>query len=134
MNLEQAIRDRWLGGATLAALVPRDRLWTGATPPAVDLPYVVLSRGHTDAKTRTSAGRQIAVAGLRFAIVAPDLFTAQIVQREIERLFDGVDFALDEGRVLDMRCARHEPTRSLDGVWRIDADYRATFEYLPQGD
>jgi hypothetical protein len=134
MNLEQAIRDRWLSAPDLTSVAPRSRLWTGEAPPDVEMPFVVLTRGHTDSRTRTSSGRSIAVADIRFAIVASDLQTAYGVQREIERQFDGVEFAVDDGRVIDMRCSRSEPTRSADGVWRIDADYRATIDYLPQGD
>jgi hypothetical protein len=134
MNLEQAIRERWLAAPALTTLAPLSRLWTGEAPPDVEMPFVVLTRGHTDARTRTSSGRLIAVADLRLAIVAGDLQAAQTIQREIERQFDGVEFAFDEGRVIDMRCSRSEPTRSRDGVWRIDADYRATIDYIPQGD
>lgn len=134
MNIEQAIRDRWVSQEPLTGLVPLARFWTGVAAPGAELPFCVLEVVRVEPRLATTSGRSIQHVLLRYTVNAAEQAVAAEVAREIERRFERATMALDEGNVLDMRREREEQRVAADGVWSVAIDFVAITEHFPQGD
>jgi len=122
MNLESEIQRRWSADFALASLVPVERVFTGVAGGAPALPYVVIERMNVTPKARTSSGTTIDEISLRLNIWATALEQAQAVANAAAARWERSDFALAEGRVLDIVVADRRHERASDGTWRVAID------------
>jgi hypothetical protein len=128
MSLERAIHELWSADHALVQLVPAARLFTGAAAGSPALPYVVLSRLGTRPAVRTSAGRRLDEAAVRFRICADGLEQARQVEAAIARRFDRRDFDRADVACLHIRRVHDGAAIQIDGTWRLLVDYLALHE------
>jgi hypothetical protein len=128
MSVEQAIHQRWQTDFRLAALVPPQRLLTGAAFGNPTLPYVVIQRLASAPRTHTSSGTRISQLRLQFHGWTSDLETGKQLASQVRRRFDRTSFAVSDGRVLNMQQTDEQESLEADGVWHITIDFEVTHQ------
>jgi hypothetical protein len=129
MSLERAIHDLWAADHRLTALAA---LFTGAAAGGTPLPYAVLEHRGSQPAVRTSGGRNVERALVRFQIWAAGLADARRIAGEIDRAFDRRAF--DRAGVRCLLIQRREETAAVerDGTWRLAIDYLALMDKQPE--
>lgn len=114
MSLEAAIHARCASGAALVALVPAERIVTGAARGDMTLPYVVVTRERETVRTRTSSQLEVSETTVRFEIRAADLDQAKSIAEAVRERFNRQGFALPAGTCLVMQWS-HETEQAAAG-------------------
>lgn len=123
MSIERALHERWRSDATLCALLPGARLFTGIAPSDPPPPYATLTRLDTRPVLRTSSGTSLDEARIELSLWAAELETLQQIAAAIERRFERSSFATSEGDVLLMHRANRQEHREPSGLWRATLTY-----------
>lgn len=125
MSLEAAIHDRWESWPALAALVPAERVVTGAARGEMSLPYVVLVREQEAAPVRTSSLTEVSETMVRFEIRTVELGEGKTIAQAIRQRFNRQGFALAAGTCLVMQWNSETEQAASDGTWRVAVQYVA---------
>lgn len=125
MSLEAAIHDQWSATPALVALVPEERVVTGAARGEVPLPYVILTREKDAARVRTSSGVEVSDTTIRFDIRVADLDEGKSIAEAIRERFNRQSFALAGGTCLVMQWASEQERSETDGGWGVSVEYLA---------
>jgi len=119
VTVEQAIHQCWASSATLAALVPAERVSTGRSIGAA-VPYVTLLRERTRTALRTNAGNTIEEITLRINLWHDDHDAGRAAAEQIRAAFDHASFDLADGsRVISMRRVSESAFQHADGLWQF---------------
>ncbi len=138
MPLIAAIRAQLLADATLVALAPADRIFTGLAPVSdasavtITPPYVTVLSEKSELVSRSSSGTRVMRDAIRFTAYSTGYEQARAIAQRIADMLGGAQFAWDRGQVLDIRAIeRVESEDAADGVWRIAQDMQ--FLYTDTG-
>lgn len=118
MHLQQAIFRCWGADHRLCALVPAERVLSGAPLNNPPMPYVVLKIGERRAVARTSSGTVVDRVKVRFEAWSPRLEDVQAVAEQLVRRFERASFETAAGRVLDMRGGAGQEQLHTSGLWQ----------------
>lgn len=121
MTLEEAIQSGWSADATLAGLVPSERVFTSFAPAEAALPRVVVERRKSTPTLRSSSGLRAEAVELVFTVEAASYDEAAAITAAIVDEFDGADFDAGEGRVAAMRRGEELRERKAGDVAEREA-------------
>jgi hypothetical protein len=128
--LMQAIQQRWGESAGLSALVPAERVSTGASPSPA-LPRAVLSKQSHQPLAACNDGSAVSTVGVRIEVFHANYDAAAAVVRQLAAVLDRADFPLpDGGRVINMRKMNDTEEQHSDGTWQMAVDFACTL-YCP---
>jgi hypothetical protein len=125
MSIEQAFHDRWENDVPISALIPVARVFTGNAAGDPALAYVTARRTGGRTEGRTSTGTSLRRAVLEATVWTDDLDEGKLIVTEMIRLYDGADFSLAVGAVLDMRLTDHQENMNDDGIWQLTLTFSA---------
>ncbi len=132
MNLEQAIHERWAAAEALCALLPAEKLRTGAAR-GLELPYAVLTRKAGRNVFRTSGGQALDEVILAVCVRHEEYDAGRAVVREVMAAFDNSDFSLSDGpRVVAMRRTGETAPLHDGKAWRFELEFLVQVD-LPSG-
>jgi hypothetical protein len=132
MNLGQTIHQRWAASATLDALLPADRVYTGlSVDPA--MPYAVISKQSDRPLSRHNDRSGVDTVVVRMQVFHEDYDAAAAIIAQIKSVFDRSRFALSgSDQVLNMQRTNDSEAQQADGVWQMIIDFNCTV-YLADG-
>jgi len=132
MNLIQTIHQRWKNSATLNALLPDSRVFTGMSVDS-SMPRAVINKQSDKPTSYASNGSAIDSVVLRFIIFQENYADAAEIVHQIKVAFDRSSFALDgNDRVQSMQRINDFETQLADGSWQMTIDFLCTV-YLASG-
>lgn len=123
MNLEQAIHARWAASPNLEALLPAERVRTGAFH-GEGRPYATLERKTSRTVFRTNAGDALDEVMVAVHVWHESYDAGRAILQQVRAAFDRSDFSLDGGnRVVQMRRIA-DAARQHDGnVWQLTVEF-----------
>jgi hypothetical protein len=118
VNLLAAIHQRWSLTPSLCAVLPAARASTGASAdPAV--PRAVISKQNDRPLLAANDGSAVDAVGVRIAVFHASHDAAAAIVAEIKAVFDRADFAVEGGRVINMRREDNSEQQDDDGLWQM---------------
>ena len=128
----QVIHQRWAAAASLDALLPASRVFTGRNPDPT-VPYGVVSKLSAAPECQYNDGSAVVSVTLRFDVVDSQYDAAAAVVQQIKIAFNRSDFSLaGEDKVIDMEWIKDSERQTDDGVWECGCEFRCSV-YLASG-
>jgi len=126
MNLMQVIHERWAEATALNALLPAERVFTGASHHA-SLPLAVITKESDKPDSYATDGSAIDIVALRIRVLHAEHDPAAAIIHQIKKTFDRSTFNLADSDVVQLmqRVNDFEQHRD-DGSWEMVIDFQCT--------
>lgn len=132
MTLEQAIHARWAASPALEALLPAQRVRTGAFH-GDGRPYATLERKAGRTVFRTNAHDAVDEVLLAVHVWHESYDAGLAIVREVKAAFDRSQFDLDGGdRAIQVRRTAESARQHDGGVWQFTVEFSVSV-YLASG-
>jgi len=132
VTLEQAIHARWAASPNLEALLPAERVRTGAFH-GEGRPYATLERKTSRTVFRTNAGDALDEVPLAVHVWHTSYDATRAIAQQVKAAFDRSDFSLDGGdRVVEVHRTAESARQHENNVWQFTIEFCASV-YLASG-